>query len=220
MYPDGTLRWCKPFLELVGYNRNAARRFASCMVFGFGAADRETTPVGKQSDLTFTPNMPGSIDVSEDNAIACARFTHDMDEEESRWFDPQLPVEFFRDMRRAVLCTARVPIKLIVQWRDDVGLTMYDDYHAWRGEMQKKQVAERRRRMEVKWRKNAKNARRKIVNHRKIAQREKVEEYWQYLLAKKRERVAWKKRRIADGKKIGVPLHLDDPVETTGGSDD
>lgn len=139
---DGKIRWSPRFLEIIGYNRSAAQRFASQMLFGFDKARR--IGVGHIQKWTFTENMPGVIDVDETEAIQAASFTHGIKTERGkRAYAPQLSVEFFRDMRRAVLCTAMVPVSLIEEWRDDLGLVMYTELANLRAPFQEKADAHR-----------------------------------------------------------------------------
>jgi len=218
--PSGRIRWCTSFLNALGNNRRAAARLAAAVIFGFGRDEGSSPLVGKQPSYTFTPNMPGDIDVSEQNAVDSARFTQGLDNDnDKRWFDPALPVEFFRDLRRAVLVSARIPERLVIQWRDDVGLAMYDELYQYSaGERARRQ--KNREAATLRARQNAARAMvKKRVSRIRREKIEKVEEYGQYLAAKRRERIAAKKEKKNAGK-IDSPVHSNVPLEGSGIGDD
>jgi hypothetical protein len=192
---DGKIRWSKKFLALLGNNKAAAAKFAGAAVFGFGPSGEPGAPlVGRQSNHTFTRNAPGSIDVTESDALDSARLTHGLDKVDAREFAPRLPVEFFRDMRRAVLVTAWIPVSLIVRWRDDVGLCMYDSLMRSIGSATAEKIAHRKK--EASRQRRAYGAKRGWTKRRVISNRKrraKTEAYGEELKRLKKERLEARK---------------------------
>lgn len=117
--PDSVIQPNRVALQIFRGDRSELARFSSHLLFGYRNKQGKKVQTIKNIPTRWTPDQPGrpvDFDVVEDFALH-AMVDHDNDPDSF----PPMPVEWYRDVKRAQLVTTRLPVELIKMYKERLG---------------------------------------------------------------------------------------------------